>query len=66
MVMSLPAMQEIRVQSLGREDPLEKEMATDSSILAWRIPPMSQFFTSGGQNIGVSASASALPMNIQG
>ena len=34
----LPAMQEIRVQSLGWEDPLEKEMATHSSILAWRIP----------------------------
>ena len=33
-----PAMQEIRVQSLGREDPLEKEMATHSSILAWEIP----------------------------
>ena len=30
-------MQEIQVQSLGREDPLEKELATDSSILAWRI-----------------------------
>ena len=30
--------QEIRVQSLGREDPLEKEMATHSSVLAWRIP----------------------------
>ena len=34
----LPAKQETRVQSLGREDPLEKEMATHSSILAWRIP----------------------------
>ena len=33
-----PAMQETWVQSLGREDPLEKEMATRSSILAWRIP----------------------------
>ena len=33
-----PAMQETRVQSLGREDPLEKEMATHSSILAWEIP----------------------------
>ena len=33
-----PAMQETRVQSLGREDSLEKEMATHSSILAWRIP----------------------------
>ena len=31
-------MQEIRVQSLGQEDPLEKEMATHSSILAWEIP----------------------------
>ena len=31
-------MQETRVQSLGWEDPLEKEMATHSSILAWRIP----------------------------
>ena len=34
----LPTMQESRVRSLGREDPLEKEMATHSSILAWRIP----------------------------
>ena len=32
-------MQKIQVQSLSREDPLEKEMATHSSILAWRIPP---------------------------
>ena len=31
-------MQETRVQSLGQEDPLEKEMATHSSILAWEIP----------------------------
>ena len=34
----LPGMQETRVQSLGREDPLEKELATHSSTLAWRIP----------------------------
>ena len=34
----LPAMQETWVQSLNQEDPLEKEMATHSSILAWRIP----------------------------
>ena len=33
-----PAMQETWVQSLGREDPLEKKMATHSSILAWEIP----------------------------
>ena len=35
---SLPAMKETQVRSLGQEDPLEKEMATHSSILAWRIP----------------------------
>ena len=34
----LPAMRETCVQSLGREDPLEKGMATHSSILAWKIP----------------------------
>ena len=37
-VKNLPAMQETQVQSLGREDTLEKGMATHSSILAWRIP----------------------------
>ena len=37
-VKNLPAMQEIQVQSLGQKDPLEKRMATYSSILAWRIP----------------------------
>ena len=36
----LPAMQETWVQSLGWEDPLEKEMATHSSTLAWKIPWM--------------------------
>ena len=38
MVMRLPAIAETWVQSLGRENPLEKEMATHSSILAWEIP----------------------------
>ena len=38
----LPAMWETQVQSLGREDPLEKEMAAHSSILAWRIPWMEE------------------------
>ena len=38
MVKNLPAIQETWVQSLGQEDPLEKEMATHSSTLAWRIP----------------------------
>ena len=37
-VKNLPVMQEIWVQSLGQEDPLEKEMATHSSILAWKLP----------------------------
>ena len=37
-VKNLPAVQETRVRSLGREDPLEEGMATLSSILAWRIP----------------------------
>ena len=37
-VKNLPAMQETQVQSLGQEDPLEKDIATHSSILAWRIP----------------------------
>ena len=37
-VKNLPAMQDIWVQSLGREDPLEEGMATRSSILNWRIP----------------------------
>ena len=38
MVKNLPAMQETQVQSLGQEDPLQKGMATHSSVLAWRIP----------------------------
>ena len=37
-VKNLPAKQEMQVQSLGREDSLEKEMSTHSSILAWEIP----------------------------
>ena len=50
-----PAMQETWVRSLGWEDPLEKEMATHSSILAWRIPwteePGGLQFT-GSQRVG--------------
>ena len=38
MVKNLPARQETWVRSMGQEDPLEKEMATHSSVLAWRIP----------------------------
>ena len=38
LVKDLPAMQEMQVQSLSQEDPLEKEMVIHSSILAWKIP----------------------------
>ena len=46
----LPAMWETWISSLGREDPLEKEMATHSSILAWRIPWMEEL--GGLQSMG--------------
>ena len=55
MVKRLPAMQESRVRSLGWEDPLEKEMATHSSILAWRIPQMEEpgrLQSLGSQRVG--------------
>ena len=42
MVKRLPTMQETWVRSLGQEDSLEKEMATHSSILAWKIPWMEE------------------------
>ena len=51
----LPAMQETWVWSLGQEDPLEKEMATHSSVLAWRIPWMEEpggLQSTGSQRVG--------------
>ena len=51
-VKRLPARWETRVQSLGQEDPLEKEIATHSSILAWRIPGMEE--PVGLQSMGFS------------
>ena len=54
-VKCLPTMREIQVRSLGREDPLEKEMATYSSILAWRIPwteEPGRLLSVGSQRIG--------------
>ena len=42
MVKRMPAMRETRVQSLGQEDPLEKEMAAHSCTLAWKIPWMEE------------------------
>ena len=55
MVKRLPAMWETRVQSLGQKDPLEKEMATHSSILAWKIPRTEEhggLQSMGSQRIG--------------
>ena len=54
-VKNLPARQEIRVWSLGREVPLEKEMAIHSSVLAWRIPRIEQpggLQSMGSQRVG--------------
>ena len=50
MVKNLSAMQETQVRSLGQKDPLEKGMATHSSILAWEIPRTEE--TGGLQSIG--------------
>ena len=55
MVKSLPAVWETQVQSLGQEDPLEKEMATHSSTLAWKIPWMEEpgrLQSMGSQRVG--------------
>ena len=46
----LPAMRETWVRSLGQEDPLEKDMGTQSSILAWRIPWIEEL--GGSQRVG--------------
>ena len=54
MVKNLPAMQKTQVQPLGWEDPLEKGMATHSSILAWRIPWTEE--PGGLQSLGVTKS----------
>jgi len=51
----LPPVQETQVRSLGREDPLEKEMVTHSSVLAWRIPWMEKpgrLQSTGSQRVG--------------
>ena len=55
MVKHLPTMQETQVQSLGWADPLEKEMATHSSTLAWKIPWLEEhgrLQSMGSQRIG--------------
>ena len=57
----LPAMRETRVRSLGWEDPLEKEMATHPSILAWTIPwveELSRLQSMGSQRVGHDSATS--------
>ena len=61
MVKRLPAMRETRVRSLGWEDPLEKEMATHSSILAWEIPGTEK--TGGLQSRGCKESGTTEPLS---
>ena len=56
-VKSLPAVQEMGVRSLGRDDPLEKEMSTHSSILAWKIPwteEPGRLQSMGSQRVGLN------------
>ena len=56
-VKNSPSMQETRVQSLGQEDPLEKAIATHSSILAWEIPWTEEpggLQSTGSQRVGHS------------
>ena len=52
MVKNLPAVQETQVQSLGQEDPLQKGMATHSSILAWKTPWTRELQSMGLQRVG--------------
>ena len=59
-VKNLPAMRETQVQSLGQEDPLEKGMASHSSILAWEIPWIEE---PGGRQSTVSQSQARLTLN---
>ena len=63
MVKNLPAMQQTWVQSLGWEEPLEKGIATDSSILVWEIPQteeLGQLQSMGSQKVRQNLGASIL------
>ena len=64
MVKNLPAMQEAWVRSMGREDPLEKGLATHSSILEWKIPWTDD--TGGLQSMGSKRVLTVLPIRSQG
>ena len=64
----LPGMRETRVQSLGQEDPLEKEMATHSSTLAWRIPwreEAGRLQSTGVQRVGHNWATSLMLFHVQ-
>ena len=58
-VKNLPAVQKTRARSLGREDPLEEEMATHSSVLAWRIPWMGYTQSTRLQRVGRNRATNA-------
>ena len=64
LVKNPPAMQETQVRSLGSKNPLEKEMATDSSILAWKIPwteKSGRLQSVGSQRVGYDSVAKPPP-----
>ena len=64
MVKNLPAVQEMRVQSLSQEDPMEKGMATHSSVPAWNIPwteESEELQSMGSQRVGYSWAANTFP-----
>ena len=64
LVKNPPAMQETQVRSLGSKNPLEKEMATDSSILAWKIPwteKSGRLQSVGSQRVGHDLAAKPPP-----
>ena len=68
MAKNMPAMQEAQVQSLGQEDPLEKEVATHSIILAWRIPWTEEpggLQSMGSQKVGKECGTSAFYICIE-
>ena len=64
MVKNLPAMQEAWVRSMGQEDPLEKGLATHSSILEWKIPWTDD--AGGLQSMGSKRVLTVLPIRSQG
>ena len=63
MVKNLPAMQEIRLRSLGQKDPLEKKMSAHSSVLAWRIPWTEE--PGGLESVGLQSRTRLQQLNTQ-